>query len=256
MKSSLIIGILKVFLLLTIGSLSVIFLLPKNPTNQIFVPQGEIDATRYGFNLRMSSGEQFFFGFPLNDFYYHGFSKNHLLDKVTESRGGNIWEELSKILKEVFLNEKSAKLTLKGSNHDGNGEIDYEIKYSGGKIEIEKKISLDKNFDAIGETITICPDCFVTDDKNRIYLNRGSLTQNLIDFATKMNLTPLVIGEDQFFPVATSKIIILNHDGKVKIQIPTYSNEQISLRGGWNLLEIRIPVRSAKSVKIRQIIYL
>ena len=256
MKSSLIRVILRVFILLTMGSLSIVYFLLKNPANQIFIPQGEIDATKYGFSLRTSSGEQFLFGIPLNDFYYHSFSKTHLLDKVLESKRGGVGEELLTTIKSVFLNEKSVKISFGGRNHDGNGEISYRVKYSGNKIEVEREITLDKNFDAIGQTIVVCSGCFVADDKERLYLNQGFLTQDVVEFATKMNLVPLVIGENQFFPAGASRIIVLNGDGKTVMQMPTYANEQILLQGGWNILEFRIPVQSAKNVKIKQVIYL
>jgi len=256
MQYSLIQRILKVLILLTIGFLSIAFFLLKNPTNQISVSQGEINATKYGLSLQEVSGELFLFGFPLNDFYYHGFSKSHLLDKVSESKSGGPLEEFLIALKDIFLNEKDAKLVFKGNNREGSGEIDYTVKYSDNRMEIERKISLSKNFDAIGQSIVVCSGCFITDDRGRIYLNQGLLTQNIINFAAKMSLTPLVIGEDQFFPTGISKIIILDKEGKIKMQIPTYTNEQISLREEWNLLEFRIPVQSAKNVRIKQVIYL
>jgi hypothetical protein len=78
----------------------------------------------------------------------------------------------------------------------------------------------------------------------------------MFDFTAKMNLTPLIVGKDQFLPVGISGIIILDKNGKVRMQIPTYPNEQASMQEGWSLLEIRIPVQSARSVTIKQIIYL
>jgi hypothetical protein len=256
MKYTTIQVILKAFALLTMGLISVAFFLLKYPTNQIFVSQGEIDSTKYGYNLYESSGEVFTFGFPLNDFYYHGFSKSHLLNVVSESANGGLMEDFLVVLKDVFLNQKSMKLVFKGKNSDGNGEVDYGVKYFGNRIEIDRKISLSKNFDAIGESIVICPGCLVTDNKHRVYLNQGFLTQNMFDFTAKMNLTPLIVGKDQFLPVGISGIIILDKNGKVRMQIPTYPNEQASMQEGWSLLEIRIPVQSARSVTIKQIIYL
>jgi hypothetical protein len=246
----------KILTIFTIGLLSVGFCLLRSPINQVFVPQGEVNANGYGISLQEASGESFLLGSPLNDFYYRGFSKNHVLDGVVKNKNENLLEDFLTEAKELFLNKKGLGMIFEGENHEGSGIANYRVKYSDNKIEIERDIALDKNFDAVGLAVGICSGCFIADDQNRVYLNREFLSPDAINFATKMKLTLLIIGENQFFPSGASKIIILNKNGEVKMQIPTYPNEQISLQGNWNLLEFKIPIKSSKQAKFKQTIYL
>lgn len=242
----------RVLTLFAIGFLSVAFYLLKNPISQISIPQGEITATKYGIGLHGFSGEFFLLGSPLNDFYYRGFSKNYLFDEILENKNGGLLKEFSIEMEGLFLNQQSLELTFKGKNHDGEGSINYEVRYFSNRVEIKRNIILSKNFDGVGQAIVICSGCFVTDDKKRIYLNPGFLAT--IDFAAKMNLTPVVLGENQFFPAGISEVIILNKNGQVKIRIPINLNEQISLQENLNILEFRIPIKGISEIK--QIIYL
>jgi hypothetical protein len=248
--------ILKGLTIFTIGFLSIVFSLLRNPTNRIFIPHGEINTTKYGVNLYEISGEFFVLGFPLNDFYYHGFSKSHLLDKVLGDKKEGLLGELVIELKDIFLNEKGARLIFDGKNREGKGKVDYDVRYFGNRVEIERNIALESNFDAIGQTITVCSGCYVTDDKNKVYLNQEFLTQSAINFASKMNLTPFIVGESQFFPTGASRIIILDRNGDTKMQIQIYPNERVSLQESWSLLEFRTPTEGTGHTKIKQIIYL
>lgn len=246
-------SLLKFLTFLTIGLVSIGFIYLRTPTNKIFMEGGEILSSDYGVGFYDNSKQVLLSTSPLNDFYYQGSSQYHLLNKIEKSND-NILKKIWQDLGGIFLDKKSFSWQAFGKNSDGEASSSYEIIYSKGNIKIERNVMNKKVFDAIGETYVICANCIVADSKNRVYYNFDLLTQEKIDLASRLNLVPVILSGDQFFPKDVSRILILDRSGKTKIEIPI-SGEQVFLQEKWHQIEFKVSVKSNVKNSVKQVIY-
>jgi hypothetical protein len=245
----------RILILLTIGIISIVFYLLKDPVNSVSVQDGEVTVTQYGIGMLNDSKEYFLLGSALNDYYYQGKVQMHLSDKA-EIGNQDLLTKFVNDVKDILLNQKTLSLSYALKNKDMVGKVSYYVRSNGNKIEVEREVVMNQDFDQIGQSIIVCQGCFVVDNRKRLYVNKKILGQDAVDFAEKMKLTPIVIGENDVFPAGATQINILNKKGKVKIRIPVRDGERIALQETWNLLEFRIPVESAGRARLKQVIYL
>lgn len=252
MKYKFITYFLKISLILAIGLVSLGVVAIRTPS-KIALAQGDMTASMYGISFYTKSGEVFLIG-PLNDFYYNGLSKNHLLEKVVSNKPEGSVQEIFLSIKDLFSNEQHLIIKFEGKNLEGDGSITYTIQYKNNRVELTREIVFKKTtLTALGQTINICNGCLVIDPKNRVYFNQEFLTDEKVNLALKLKLTPLILTENQFFPNDVSEIMVINSRGETKMTIPA-NNNLIFLQERWNQLEFRTPVKPGKSTIIKQII--
>lgn len=245
---------LKISLILAIGLVSLGVLAFRTPS-KIALSQGDLIASMYGISFYTKSGESFLIG-PLNDFYYNELSKNHLLEKVTANKAEGKAEEILLSIKDLFLNEQHLIRKFDGKNLEGEGSVTYTIAYKNKIIELTREITFKNNkLTALGQAINLCNGCLVMDSKHRVYFNQEFLTDEKLNLASKLNLTPLILTEDQFLPNDVSEVVVVNRNGEAQMTIPA-NNNLIFLQERWNQLEFRTPVKEGNHVIIKQTINL
>jgi len=249
-------NVFKLLLLLIIGlgSLAVVFL--KTPVNSFYAAGNKVETSGFAINIYDKSANVLFSVSPLNDYYYQGPIKDHLENKLVNSNSGNLIQQAILNFQALILNKKSLVWNTEGNNGGGKVIVNYTVNSFPGKVEIVRKIEFARiQADSISESITICRNCLVADDKKRAYFNGFSITQQKIDSALRLNLIPVALGENQSFPLDVSKILILNANGKIQIEIPI-SKTQVFLQDNWNLLEIKSAVKKDSKIQLKQDIYI
>ncbi len=236
-------------------SLGIIFI--RMPSDKIFDNYGRAEATPYNVSFYNNLEEIIFTTSPLNDYYYQGLTKQHLVNKLKGSRNRQILQELRLTLDGLFFNKKEFFWNAEVVDLKNDFAVTYEIKSGNNKIEILRTIkSPRKEFDSIGLALTFCSKCMVTDDKKRAYLNENFIEMDKISFLKKKNFIPVVVREGQFLPSDISRLIVLNEAGRVDMEIPVAIGQQISVQDKWGILELKTPVKKGKEAVINQIIYI
>lgn len=231
--------ILGLFVLIAIGLLSLAVTFTRMPANQVIINRDTVKSSSLDVSLYDNAGDVLFSTSPLNDYFYANNVKYHFEDKIVSSNNGGLAQTLWLSLKNLIFNKKELMWDVIGSNSFGKISISYALSQVRGGVEIKRAFSSKMNAENLGQVIEFCPDCLVTDDKNRVYFNADTVRQFDIDTAARLNLTPLVIGENQFFPQNASLIKIIDRNNKLKMRIPVKS-AQVFLQYQWRLLEFKI----------------
>jgi len=229
----------------------------RMPYDKIFDSYGRAEATPYNVSFYNNLEEIIFTVSPLNDYYYQGLAKQHLVNKLKDSRNKQILQELRLTLEGLFLDRKSLFWYAQTLDPNNDFLVTYEVKSENNKIGIRRVIkSPKKDFDSIGLAITFCPACLVTDDKKRAYLNENLLDMEKIAFLERKNFIPVVVREGQFLPSDISRLTVLNESGKADMEIPVITGQQISFQDKWRILELKTPVKKGREAVIKQTIYI
>lgn len=248
MKNRFLILLLIVF----ISAVSLFVMFFRTPKKSAFSSFGKVESTPYNISFYNNYEEIIFTISPLNDYYYEGSLKGHLVNKLEKERKRNFWQEFLVTLKNLFLNKK--ELFWEASEADLNAS--YFVSSNLNEVEIERKITSSKSFDAIGQSITICSRCLIVDDKKRAYLQDNDLNKEKIDILESLGNTPVIVREEQFLPSDIERIFILNEKGKTVLEIPVLKNEQISFQNKWGILEFKRTVSQGTEVDLKQLIYI
>ncbi len=248
-------NIIKLIALIAIGLVSIGVTLIRMPVNKSFAGGQKIEVSSYGVSVYNGSENLLFSLSPLNDYYYDGQAKEHLENKLTLSNNGDLLSQALVSFNNSVLGKNELIWETFGENSKGESTVNYSVEYTNGGIKITRKVSLQTiTPTAIGQVLTICNDCMVTDDKNRAYFNGDTVNSYLINIALKANKVPTIIGENQSFPEGVSKLIIIGRDGKEKMSIPVIG-ESIYLQDKWHLLELKTSTQKAKDETVSQMIY-
>ncbi|MCL4353622.1 hypothetical protein M1615_04125 [Patescibacteria group bacterium] len=247
-------NIIKGLILIAIGLISIIVVFGRMPVSKIFIDGYKVESSFYSVDAYNSSGSRIFSLSPLDDYYYSGKAKEHLEDKLVASGNGNFLSQAVLSFTNLFFGKTKLIWNTKGRNSKGFSTVTYSINSIGKGIRITREIRLEHvSPTAIGQSVVICSDCMVTDNRNRIYFNGDSLNDYLINAAFLLKKTPMILGENQSFPNDISKIRIIGRDGKEKMEIPVVSGEAIYLQEKWHLLEFRV---GAGKQAVSQTIYI
>lgn len=233
-----------------IGIASLITVFLRMPPNRVFVNENQLITSTYGISLYDKLGNLIFSVSPLNDYFYLGKAREHIENKLTGSNNGNLLEKISVSISDLFLNRKSLIWDTKGKNSKGESGENFVIKVSKGFVEIDRRMYLSVQTGLVGQSLTICPDCLVIDDKKRVYFNADLLTSEKLQNAQNLNLTVFIIGENQSLPLA-SKIFILKVNGQKQMEIDA-KNYEVSFQEKWHLLEFKTKVKNSSNAFVNQ----
>ena len=231
-------GILGLLGLLTIGLLSLLSTFVRMPANQTIINGDAIKSSSFSLSFYGSAGDMLFSVSPLNDYYYVNNAKSHLEDKITSSDNGNFIQDIWLSLKTLILNKKELIWNVFGNGASSKSSVNYVVNQISGGVDIQRTINSKINVRSVGQVIKFCADCLVTDNKNRAYFNADTVGQFDIDTATRLHLTPVVVGENQFLPQDITKVKIIDRENNLKMTIPVKQN-QVFLQYQWRLLEFK-----------------
>jgi hypothetical protein len=226
--------------LVTIGLLSLAITFVRTPVNQVIINGGVVKSSPFDLAVYNNAGDILLSVSPLNDFFYTNKVKDHLSDKIITSTNANFAQDIWLSLKALVLNKKELIWNTVGSNASGKVKVNanYVVNQINGGIEIQRTFSPSAGITSLGQAIKFCADCLVTDDKNRAYFNADTVGQFDINTATRLHLTSVVVGENQFLPQDISEIKIIDRENNLKLTIPVKQN-QVFLQYKWRLLEFK-----------------
>lgn len=240
--------------LIAIGLISLVVTFIRMPSNQVFINGNNLKGSAYSLNLYDSIGVVLFSISPLNDYSYSNTSKSHSEDKITSADDGGFIQNLWLSVNSLILNKKELVWNTKGNSQIGKTSLNYAVYQTPRGLEIHRTIVSQETVNALGQVIKFCPDCLVTDDKNKVYFNADTVEQWDIDIATRLNLTPVIVGENQFLPPDVSLIRIIDRRDNLKMEIPL-NGAQVYLQYKWRLLEFKIELAKNQH-SVKQDIYL
>jgi hypothetical protein len=218
----------------------------RTPVNQVIINGDVVKSSPFDLTVYNNAGNMLFSVSPLNDFFYTNSVKDHLADKITGSSNSGFIQDLWVNLKSLVLDKKELIWNFVGNNVGGKKNINYVVNQINGGIEIQRTVSPITGIKSLGQAIKFCADCLVTDDKNRAYFNADTVEQFDIDTATRLHLTPVIIGENQFLPQDITEIKIIDRENNPKIVIPIKQN-LVFLQYKWRLLEFKINLTRGKT---------
>jgi hypothetical protein len=237
-------GIIGLVVLITISLFSLAISFARIPSNQVVINGNLVKSSSFGLSFYNNSGDILFSISPLNDYFYTNNASDHLEDKIIRTDNGNFLQNLWISLKGLILNRKELVWNTNSNNNSAN----YVVKQINGGIMLQRTINSNPDIATIGQVIKFCPDCLVVDDKNRVYFNADTIQQFDIDTAKRLNLVPVVVGENQFLASDVSIIKIVDRNNNLKVEIPV-NKAQVYMQYKWRLLEFRAKlVKGEKSV--------
>lgn len=237
-------GIVGLLALITISFISLVISFARIPSNQVVINGDSVKSSYFGLSFYDNAGDILFSVSPLNDYFYTNNASDHLEDKISKSDNGNFPQKLWISLKSLILNRKELVWNTNSNNNGAN----YVVKQINGGVMLQRTFNSNLDVTSIGQVIKFCPDCLVVDAKNRVYFNADTIQQFDIDTAKRLNLVPVVVGENQFLASDVSIIKIVDRNNNLKIEIPV-NKAQVYMQYKWRLLEFRAKlVKGEKSV--------
>jgi hypothetical protein len=227
-------GIIGFVALITISFISLVITFVRIPSNQVIINEDVVKSSSFGLSFYDNVGNTLFAVSPLDDFFYTNTVKDHLEDKIIGNNNGNFLQNIWSSLKSLIFNQKDLIWNTSGSKNS----VSYVVEQINGEVKIQRAVGSGLAITSIGQVIKFCADCLVADDKNRVYFNTDTIQQFDIDTAKRLNLIPVVVGENQFLSSDVTKIRIIDRNNNLKIEIPLKAS-QVFLQYKWHLLEFK-----------------
>ena len=214
-----------ILILLLIGLLIMSVSLIRIPKKSLNNQNYKAEIHPFSISFYDNSGMYLFKISPFDDYYYE---KNLKIPFMPDSS----FKKTSDLLKEFDQN----KLTwiLKKDKFKAS----YEIENKRDEVYITRILEgYDEQIGAIGQSITFCDSCFLSNGDGLVYLPNDQATKENIAQIQNLNLIPLIFTNNQL-PL-TSKLVILDSSGQKKFQISISPNEQVYFYENWHVLEIK-----------------
>lgn len=213
----------------------------------------QISVNRYSLSFSQSILQKPVFKIsPLDDYYYYGSTKDHIADSTTFTKIDDTNDKLEILLENMFFGDKRVKWTTLGNN---GIKISYLISdYRGDSVKITRRLSnLKDEVYAIGQSIVLCDDCILIDQFKRVYFNGGLLSEQKLNLAQSLGLTPVILTSG-ILPTDVSEISILDLSANPKIVIPIFPNQQILYDERWHLLELKTFINDKGKAELSQVV--
>lgn len=201
------------------------------PPQRILTDKYRIVQSQYSIDfISNRTGEELFSISPLEDYIYSDNKKDHIYNKTNYTAKNDL---LTRLLRFFPRPQISWELTSKKIG------VSYYIKENNAVIGILRVLSSNKIPDAIGQSVVFCFDCFVKDDKMRIYFNPNQTDDDKFKISSKLNLTPYIIQENQFLPHGIGKISVVDREGKTQFEVYTDDRQDVYYSARFHLLEFK-----------------
>lgn len=240
-----------VFIIIIIGLLSIVITLARLPLENLFDKNFKAQITPFSINFYKDDSDEVVFKVsPFDDYYYQSSFKHHIEDKSIYLQNQGLLDKLINLLSRM-VNNKKLIWSMEGSK----ARITYTVFSKNGSLELVRQVhTLGIKVDAIGQSIVFCQTCMVTDEEKRVYFKASLLTQDKVDTAERLKLTPFII--ENKMPYRLSKLNIVDLDGNIKATILITSYQEIFFEEQWQLLELKTFVNKTKPITVSQIIIL
>ena len=227
-------GILSLVVLTTISFISLIITFARIPSSRVIINGDAVKSSAFDLSFYNNAGDILFSISPLNDYFYANNVKDHLEDKIISSNNGNFFQNVWSSLKGLIFNKEELLWNTNGSEKS----VNYVVNQIDGGIKIQRTVNSKVAVQNIGQVIKFCADCLVADDRNRVYFNADTIQQFDVDTAKRLNLVPVVVGENQFLSPDVKIIKIIDRNNNLKIEIPV-GPAQVFMQYKWRLLEFK-----------------
>lgn len=233
--------------ILAIGLAGVGFNLTRNPIKSLHNKNFTAVISSHSIDLYTSNfSEPVMLISPQDDFYYNS-SRTHVLDKIS-FREASFLDELDTLM----FNNKLVWGII-GNSDKKRVKIVYEIvKEDENSVKIIRKIPLKQSISSVGQSFKFCQNCLVKDNLNRIYMTNEFLTNDRIELAQDLKLTPVIIND--LLPFDISTLYIIDSQGKTKIELPIKDNQEVYYQEKWHMLELKTFIVQKDGQDLSQIV--
>lgn len=222
--------------IITISLISVVVVLNQTANKTAFFEAGSIEVSPYAAAVYNLQGIKMLSISPLDDFVYRDDKKTHLGEKIKKSSNGSLLDILFQLIHNTFSAGKNILWRVEFTSTKSPVTINYYLTTHDQRIDIERKALFLNNFGSIGKSIIYCSDCFVGDDKNRLYFTDNP--EEKLNFAKKFNKIPISIGKNQSFLNDANFVIVFMRGGEKAFSVPI-DGEEVFLDEKWHLLEFK-----------------
>jgi hypothetical protein len=236
---------LTVLFLISLGIIS--FSLFRYKPFAYYIGNFSVQPGAYSFSInRNDSSEQLVRISPFDDYFYWNNTKDHPISSADFKSSGDITNVFSKFLNGRLINRTRVSWFMESNN---GTRIKYDIEnISPSEFEITRTFEkTNDKIDAVGQSVIICPDCLVTDNKSRVFFTTELLTAEKLETANQMNLSPLVLSNN-ILPNDVEKIVILDKNKNPKMTLSTQGHIEVSFDEKWQLLEFKTWLGNQSSV--------
>ncbi len=200
----------------------------------------QVKVGQYGlYFFKDNPDHQIFEISPLDDYYYEGQTKDHLLTGNTVRESKETTDNIFNIVQTLIFHHRKIKWTSEGRS---NTKIAYTVESQGNILNIQRKVlSADFTPEAIGQSLVICPSCLIVDDKNRIYFQEDYITPEKLNLAKNLNLTPVVTA-NVVLPSDINSISVYDQNFNLLFVLTVNPGENVTYDEQWHVLEVKIPI--------------
>ncbi len=203
----------------------------------------KIELSQYSLNFYTNKLDEVFKISPLDDYYYLGNLKDHLVKDSSFKQNRNLFTELALTIERLFLKQNHLEWSLQ----QGKLQVVYTVEDQGNRIKIFRQLTgFSPKIDSIGQAITFCDDCLLTDEDKQVFLMENLLSEEKLTKISKLQLTPVIITGESLPKV--SKLIVLSPFGEKRLEILVDPDEQAYYFENWHVLELKTPVALSKNL--------
>lgn len=228
-------------LLIVIGCFVFYVSLVKKPAGGLFKKEYLVHIYPYSIDFTKSdSGKTFLFKLsPRDDYYYQGSFKDHFINQQDFKKNRNYLEESLLLIERIILGNRKLVWHVEGNITGQLTKADYMIlDKKNGNVQIIRRLNTNTPIYAIGQTITVCNTCMITDENKRAYFNGELLSDEKLSMVEKINFSPLIVSKNQSISFI-SKIIIIDETGKTLLTFPVDKNQEVFFDEKYHLIEFK-----------------
>lgn len=236
---------------IAIGLLVIVVTLSKYNLGKVSKTSFQARLNTYSLNVYSSDLNELFKISPFDDFYYKGYTKNHLVERNSYKREVRFSEKLQSLLP-GFLKPNNI-ITWSVSNKK-DIYLTYQVTSDQNQILITRTFEkLEPSVYAVGQSFIICKDCYIVDQYKKVYLSQSQVNDDKIKKANSAQFTPVIISQN-LIPSNISKLIIFDSNFNPKYSISINSSQQVFYDEKWNLLELKTFINQERPTKVSQVI--
>lgn len=235
--------ILFFFISLSIASFSILRYKPF----AYYINNYNIQPGTYSVSInKTDSSEQILRVSPFDDYIYVNGTKDHPISSKDFSVSRDKTGFLNKFLNGRLLSKTRVSWSMESKT---GIKVDYQIEnLSPNEFKITRSAeNPGSKIDAIGQSVLICSECLITDDKSRVFLTPELLTEEKLKLARSLNFSPVILNRN-ILPNDVEKITVIDKQKNRKATLYPQGSLEVYYYENWQVLEFKTWLGDQNSV--------
>lgn len=197
-----------------------------------------IQPGTYSISLnKTDSSEQILRLSPFDDYFYANGTKDHPISSKDFKSSQDNTGFINKFLNGRLLSKTRVSWSMESET---GIKVNYRIEnLSQNEFKVTRSMeNPGSKIDAIGQSVLICPECLITDDKSRVFLTPELLTDEKLKLISSLNFSPVILSNN-LLPNDVEKITVIDRQKNGKATLYPQGSLEIYYYENWQVLEFK-----------------